>query len=450
MIELSIHFTSDEKDETSPINVRLFRPDTGTWTSDVLFTPPLADPELADLRWYLELFAQWPTGPDYERARRIEADLEDWGRALLESVTPDRESAQVWRDFVRDEDETGDGKLLTIDAIDPRVLRLPWELLADEGGHIFSAGVGVRRRLKKIAGTTVKPFDLPVRVLILVSRPDDAGFIDSRAVSLPLLDALDELGDRVATEFLYPPTLKALTGRLRDRQAPPVHVVHFDGHGVYDARMGLGYLLFENEQHQSDRVDANRLGTLLNRCGVPLMVLNACQSAAQEEANPYASVAARLIRAGVGSVLAMNYSVLVVAARKFVAAFYGGLAGGLTVGQAVDEGRYTLMADVERHTITRRDETGDLVEETIRLSDWFLPALYQQSTDPVVFARQTSEVFKTSEVSRLPRALTDPRSPRGLPPDPLHGFHGRPREIRPQERALGERSVLVLHGYGGM
>ena len=385
MIELSIHFTSDEKDETSPISVRLFRPDTGNWTDPVPFTPPLADAALADLRWYLEVFAGWPTGPDYVRAERIEARLEDWGRALLESVTPDRESAQVWRDFVRDE---SDGKLLTIDAVDPRVLRLPWELLADEGGHIFSQDIGVRRRLKKVAASPVKPFDLPVRVLVVVSRPDDkdAGFIDPRAVSLPLLDALDELGDRVAVEFLYPPTLKALTARLRDRSAPPVHVVHFDGHGVYDAGLGLGYLLFENERHEKDRVDANRLGTLLNRRGVPLMVLNACQSAAQEEANPYASVAARLIRAGVGSVLAMNYSVLVVAAEKFVAAFYGSLAGGLTVGRAVDEGRYALMADVERHTLTRRDAEGNLVEETIRLCDWFLPALYQQSTDPVVFA----------------------------------------------------------------
>jgi hypothetical protein len=90
-------------------------------------------------------------------------------------------------------------KLLTIDAIDPRVLRLPWELLADEGGHLFSAGIGLRRRLKKVTGTPVKPFDLPVRVLVVVSRPQGAGFIDPRAVSRPLLDALDELGDRVVT-----------------------------------------------------------------------------------------------------------------------------------------------------------------------------------------------------------------------------------------------------------
>jgi len=50
VIELSIHFTSDEKDETSPISVRLFRADTGNWTSDVPFTPPLDDAELAELR----------------------------------------------------------------------------------------------------------------------------------------------------------------------------------------------------------------------------------------------------------------------------------------------------------------------------------------------------------------------------------------------------------------
>src|SRR6266487_1163998 len=306
-LELSLRFTSDEKDENSPISVSLFRPDAGTMTPPALFEPPLDDAKLDDLRWYLEVFSTWPTGPDYERAEGIEAQLEQWGRALLNSVIGVGEAARLWQQFV---DAPADGKLLTIDATDPRVLRLPWELLADEGGHIFAQGIGVRRRLQKLTNVPIKPFALPVRVLVVVARPDDAGFFDSRADSVPLLDALDELGERSAVEFLYPPTLKALTARLRDKKAPPVHVVHFDGHGVYDAGLGLGYLLFEDDQHKGDRVDANRLGTLLNQCGVPLMVLNACQSAAQEEANPYASVAARLIRAGVGSVLAMNYSVL--------------------------------------------------------------------------------------------------------------------------------------------
>jgi hypothetical protein len=65
----------------------------------------------------------------------------------------------------------------------------------------------------------------------------------------------------------------------------------------------------------------------------------------------------------------------------------------LSVGRAVDEGRYALLADEKRHTLTRRDEDGRLVEETITLRDWFLPALYQQAADPVVFAPpKTSEL----------------------------------------------------------
>jgi len=440
--ELSIRFTA--KDETAPISVLLFRPDTGVATPPAPFKPPLDDKTLGELRWYLEEFSGWPSGPDYERAERIENSLENWGRSLRDSVIRGEQAARLWQQFL---DAPAEGKLVTIDATDPRVLRLPWELLADNGGHVFARGIGVRRRLQKatVVGET-KPFELPVRLLVVVSRPEDAPFIDPRAVSRPLLDALDELGNLVAVEFLYPPTLAALTDRLRDRHAPPVHVVHFDGHGVYDEMQGLGYLLFENETHQSDRVDADRLGTLLFNCGVPLMVLNACQSAKQEKTNPYASVAARLIRSGVGSVLAMNYSVLVMAARKFVAAFYGALADGLTVGQAVDQGRFRLLSDEARHTLTRRTAKGELVEETIRLRDWFLPALYQQSADPVVFGPHP---LPTPSPVPPERGRAGVRAG-ALPPEPLHGFHGRAREMLELERQFAERALVVLHGFGGM
>lgn len=381
MIELSIRFNADEKQPDGRITVSLFRPGGGVGTDPQAFAPPLDDKILADIHWYLEVFSTWPTGPDYERAEEIESKLEAWGRALRDSIRTSMDAADVWREFLNAE---GD-KLLTIDATDPRVLRLPWELLADEGGHLFSRGVGVRRRLRKVTSSKQKPVALPVRILVVVARPDDAGFIDPRAITRPLLDAVDGLGESVVVEFLPRPTLRALSQRLRDPAAPPVHVVHFDGHGVYDKTLGLGFLLFENDDHKSDAVDANRLGTLLNQTGVPLMALNACQSGKQEDANPYASVAARLIRAGVASVLAMNYSVLVVAAHKFVAAFYAALAHGRSVGQAVDAGRFALLEDIDRHTLVRPNAAGEMAEEKIRLRDWFLPALYQQSDDPVIF-----------------------------------------------------------------
>ena len=110
---------------------------------------------------------------DYKRAGKIEAGLEDWGRSLLASITPERESAQLWRQFA---DGEQDGKLVTIDAVEPRVLRLPWELMADEGGHIFTQAIGVRRRLQKTTYHAHKPFALPVRILVVVSRPEGVGF----------------------------------------------------------------------------------------------------------------------------------------------------------------------------------------------------------------------------------------------------------------------------------
>lgn len=444
MIELSIRFTAASDD--SPLRAAFFRPDTGASTEPAPFTPPLDDTELKEIRWYLETFSVWPTGPDYARAARIESQLEEWGRALRDAVRTDLNAADVWREFLKAD---GD-KQITIDATDPRVLRLPWELLADEAGHLFAQGVSIRRRLQKTTTSKIKPLALPVRILVVIARPDDASFIDPRADAQALLDATDSLGDQVVVEFLTPPTLKALTDRLRDKNAPPVHVVHFDGHGVYDQEHGLGYLLFENANYKKDLVDANRLGTLLSRSGVPLMALSACQSGMQEEAaNPYASVAARLIRAGVGSVLAMNYSVLVAAAHKFTAAFYRGLAAGQTVGQAVDEGRFTLLQDTDRHTLTRPDADGNLVEVTVKLQDWFLPALYQQAADPVIFTPDAQPPISNHQ-SPISNHQSPIPLPADLPPAPPHGFHGRSREMLALERAFAAAPLHVLHGFGGL
>lgn len=454
-IELSVRFVNSAPTGADPqVNVSLFRLGTGASTLPQPWTPPLTDGDLADLRWYLETFSLWPTGPDYVRAEGIKSKLEGWGRDLRDSFLVGQESARLWQQFLDapTPPENGDGgKLLTLDATEVSVLRLPWELLADEGGHLFAKGIGVRRRLQESTRAPGQsgPAPLPVRLLVVMARPDGAGFIDPRAVSKPLLDALDSLGEQVAVEFLYPPTVSALTQRLRDRAAPRVHVVHFDGHGVYDARQGLGYLLFEDDSHGRDLVDAERLGTLLVDTHVPLMVLNACQSAAQQEADPYASVAARLIRAGVGSVLAMNYSVLVAAARRFVGRFYAALAQGQTVGRAVDAGRFALLEDEQRHTLTRRNDDGELVDETIQLRDWFLPALYQQAADPVIFAPARPGSGAAPTRRPLPTALTAANSPGGLPARPAHGFHGRAREILKLEREFARRAVVVVHGFGG-
>ena len=61
--------------------------------------------------------------------------------------------------------------------------------------------------------------------------------------------------------------------------------------------------------------------------GVPVVVLNACQSGAVGK-ELEASVATALLQAGCAAVVAMAYSVYAVAAAEFMAAFYETLFAG--------------------------------------------------------------------------------------------------------------------------
>ncbi len=135
-------------------------------------------------------------------------------------------------------------------------------------------------------------------------------------------------------------------------------------------------------------MDAEQLGTLLNDCGIPLVVLDACQTATPDERNPFGSVAARLIESGVGSVVAMNYSVLVATARRLTGHFYGNLAAGQTVAPAWTTPASSCWPTPSACTLHRAGRG----EEIIHLQDWFVPALYQQEAELQPFrARRTTE-----------------------------------------------------------
>ncbi len=394
-VELCIEFgPPSSRGATFPVTIRF--PAQGANAGPFKFTPPLDAKVLTDLYWYLEVYPSWPTEIDDQRARLVEASLRNWGRKLFRKVFGDGDARTLFNEFKR---APAGAHLLTVDIAfkvdddDEKeqarlkqavhdLAGLPWELLADEGGHLFNLKppITVRRRLQKTNAPVERPRQLPVRVLMAVSRPEDATFIDPRTIAAPLLDALETLGNSVEVEFLRPPTLAALQSRLDDESLPPVDILHFDGHGVYRHDTGLGYLLFEDSQHGSDRVNADQLGTLLNQRGVAVVILNACQSAKAEETNPFGSVASRLVEAGIGSVVAMNYSLLVSTAERLAAVLYGNLAAGLTVGQALDSARRKLLSDTVRGSILR-----DGKEIAFHLTDWFLPALYQQTSDPAPF-----------------------------------------------------------------
>lgn len=423
---------------------------------------PIGPIEAEEMRWYLEKYAVWPSDYFKDRARTVEANLVEWGQLLHEAAMPVVYTANVMMDWAKIGDHSGrrfsvhvdseleagssEAEVATAREAATLLLGLPWELLHDGDGYLFQGAkpTRVRRRLPNTKVLDVPVVATPIRILLVTARPEDdsCGYIDHRASALPLVEATESLPGLVQIHLLGPPTLTALREELdRARDAKqPYHVVHFDGHGVYDRKVGLGGLCFELPE-DVEKLDERRhvtiftsdLGPLLRDHRIPVVFLEACQTAQAEKASE--SVASELLKVGVASVVAMSHSVLVETARRFVGAFYQSLAEGSRVGDAMLAGQRQLKDDTLRGRIFGAGE--------LRLEDWFVPVLYQEKDDPQLFtatpSQQTREDFETALATRLGE----------LPPVPETGFVGRSRELLALQRLLRTERYAVVRGQGG-
>ncbi|NIM16484.1 MAG: tetratricopeptide repeat protein [Candidatus Aminicenantes bacterium] len=428
-----------------------------------LFTAPLGAIESEELSWYLERYYTWPVGVFKQRAENVEKQLPEWGKALYDAVLNDESVRNVLSAWYGAKGKTGRRFTVFVDSrlvkgteeekqaeaneAATLLLSLPWELLHDEDGYLFMGAkpVQVRRRLPNthsLEGTVSEP---PIRILLVSPRPEDdkAGYIDHRVSALPLVTALESLGDLAELTVLSPPTFKAFEKELNRAQekGTPYHVVHFDGHGVFRKDLGLGGLCFEDtkdhkklEKRRSFIVDADELAKVIRHHRIPLFFLEACQTAKAEE-DPTTSVAAALLDVGVASVVAMSHSVLVETARRFVQGFYTELVVGARVGKAMLEGQRELKSDSFRLKIFGAGR--------LDLQDWFVPVLFQEKEDLQLLTR-----VPTRDIVAIDRKKQERRFGK-LPPVPEHHFIGRSRELLKLERLLAQKSYAVLCGQGG-
>jgi tetratricopeptide (TPR) repeat protein len=418
------------------------------------FESPLGPLELEEIRWYLERYPGWPFGTFRDRARALESKLPEWGRQLYD-LTLGAGAAQTsaWRR------PSGHDQRVVVEVDDPgpaegngsgaaALLALPWELLADDEGYLFEGQLRARvvRRIPRETSKEPLPAADRLRVLLVIARPEEQGvdFLDPRASARPLIEALSPLGHRAELKVLADGTFPALRDALTQAEAAgrPFHVVHFDGHGIYDQRAGLGRLCFEHPedargnklQRRAELVESDRLGTLLRERRVPLFVLEACPTATADKVAT-SSVASRLLHAGVGSVLAMTHAVPVETARRFVGRFYEKLAAGERIG--------TAMVEAERYL---RDEPyrGDADGHgELELQDWFVPVLFQE-------AEGDSQLLQAGAMAD-PQELAENRKVREgeLLPPPAHGFVGRAHQLLEVQRRLRDERCLTVLGEGG-
>lgn len=391
-------------------------------TSTQSFGIPLDASDLKDLRWYVEVYSASSLGdPDEAEGDRIARKLVTVGRKLFQAAFADREARRLYQLFRAD---TGDRCQITINAEHPLIFSLPWELLSDpseRSGFLAdrSHSISICRRASALpARIRESPPKDQLHLLFVVSRPNDAPFMDPRSEVAPVLDALEQSATgRFTWEVLFPPTLDALRMRIKDQTQPAVDIVHFDGHGAYDQYGGLippaseeagnrsppnmGYLLFEGADETAEFVDGSQLGEALGGREAPAVVLSACQSAMiGSDAEVMGDVATRLALRGVPSVIAMTHSVMVPTTRELFRHFYSELAAGHSIGRALHEARCHLL----EFPLKYPSLTGEQVDGR-ELRDWFVPALYQGFGDsPLLNASTTTQSSQIATRTNLPAA----------------------------------------------
>ena len=128
------------------------------------------------------------------------------------------------------------------------------------------------------------------------------------------------------------------------------------------------FLFFESSKPgQSDPAEAQEIADLLLKHSIPIVVLNACQSA-KLTADTEASVGSRLLESGVQTVVAMGYSVTVSAAVLMMTELYRQLFKNQDLSRALCYARKALHDDKNRKAY---------YDQTVELEDWMLPVVYQ-------------------------------------------------------------------------
>ena len=418
------------------------------------FARPLDEDALEDLRWYLEDYLLAPYGVYEDRGSRIEAELTEWGQQLFRAAL-DLAPRKMRTSRAR---ARGDVELVFRSNV-PELLGLPWELIADPGRSappaLSFAGVGRSLLMPASAAEAVPVPDGRLRVLMAISRPAGGRDVEYQMIARPLLSRLEAVRGQVDLVVLRPPTLDALHSELHRAAAAetPYQIVHFDGHGVLlpdDSRTvaaspamhvgaGEGLLAFEKPGGGADLVPASVVARVLKDAKVPVVVLNACQSGAVGK-ELEATVATRLLREGVASVVAMAYSVYAVAAAEFMAAFYERLFAGGTVSSAVTAGRRQMSQNRGRPS-----PKGDLP-----LRDWLVPVHYfrRDVSFPQARVERPADLPPLTDALRSISRQNVPATSDALyPTDGV--FIGRDALFYDLEQAARLQKVVVLTGSGG-
>ncbi|MDB9452611.1 tetratricopeptide repeat protein [Dolichospermum circinale] len=456
---------------------------------DIIITDPFTPQEERELEWYFEEWLVYPI-VDTVKAERAKNSVKIYGEKLFDQVFQDRKAYSKYQQLKNNLSQVQ----IEIVSKTPEFQALHWEALQEPNlpRPLAVDCVMLRKSVNSAVGSVNLPTSPVINLLVVVARPDEEKDAGYRTISRPLVELIENGQLRVNVELLRPGTYQALSQHLEAKGANFYHIIHLDMHGalltheqvekpsavnryLFKGRYGRddlqpfdgvkAFLAFEGEnQGKVDLVEASELAALLTGKGIPVCILNACQSGKQVKSPQNnvetfhgtslqntttslqntttslqniegevreTSLGSRLMSAGMQMVVAMGYSVTVTAAKLMMEHLYKHLFADKPITEAIRLSRRELFNDKERKAYFNK---------LIKLEDWLLPVVYYNQSVNFNLRQFTPE----EEEKYFETVGSEYRFPL-----PTYGFVGRDLEILKIEKALLKHNVLLLQGMGG-
>ena len=350
-----------------------------------------------------------------ERRRLTLPEMIAVGEELGHALFPTRVRSILARSQARLADQEGLRIRLMLDTY--ALADLPWEFsyLADpdtpdqqknvEGFLVLNRRLSLVRYqvLEQSVGKLDPVGEGKLRLVALLSNPENTAGLDLETERGNIEKALAEV-PAIQAEF-YP---NATIDDLQEQILKGIHIFHFSGHGKFEGEMssaygtqeGKGFLSLTGESGHEVPFSAQKLALSLAGRGVRFAMLGACDSSKVDQINAWTGIASALTRAGIPAVVGMQFSVFDHNAIIFSKIFYRALAAGLTVDEAVTEGRIAVA--------TRNDDDD---------RDFGVPVLYLRAEEGVLFPK-ARQVDTPVIPDPNPPSTRDASAPKPPPPKP--------------------------------
>jgi hypothetical protein len=347
--------------------------------------------------------------------------LVEYGKGLANCLLPAEKNddqtsiRELFKDAARRAGNLGGVRLRLIIA-DPALKRLPWEYAYFDptgvGGPDSMSGFLALNPCFSIMRHEPLPHPHPVtkdagtdltnlRMVVAVASPKTQRELDVDKEIASITQAVKDFdvdGVRFSLVSLLNATPPEVAQTLQG--AGSTDIFHFAGHGVTETTRrdpfsigkmreeGFLYFIDDKITRTEAKVRADDLAALLQAAGVHLAIFGACTSGMRSERYPWDGVAGALVKRDIPAIIAMQYEVIDTHAIAFTRSFYGALAAGLSLDEAMSAGRLAMYGV----TSEQLDQPGFL--------EWGVPVLYSRLADGKIFPERMERAGNIAELLR--------------------------------------------------